>query len=96
MSDRTFAGTKRRHGTTSGWALHKQLGEDPCPACYTAKSEYDRRRNAAPEEVRRRRLHARAQARANQQLAHRHPSEYRALYEAAKAELLAEQEASDG
>lgn len=73
--------TTRRHGTQSGWALHKELGEQPCDPCYQAKAAYDQRRKTAPGEVAASRLRARAQRRAHQTLAQLNPTLYRALYQ---------------
>lgn len=88
--ERTFENSLTRHGTPSGWSLHQSRGERPCDACYRAKSEYDRRRNSAPEQTRKNRLNARAQARANSDLKRLHPAEYQALYEAHLSDLKRE------
>lgn len=87
---KTFAGSRTRHGTPSGWQKHKEMGDDPCAACFAAKADYDRRRRAAPERQRQARLNARAQSKAYVRLAAMYRDDYRRLYEAAKAELTAE------
>lgn len=85
-----FPGSTVRHGTHSGWTRHIKAKERPCDPCYRAKEDYDKRRRAAPEQTRLNRLHARAQGRALRALAHKYPDEYRALYVAYRAELMAE------
>lgn len=85
---------RARCGTPSGYERHRLDGVKPCDACALAKSEYDRRYRAAPERVRRDRLKARAQSRAYVALRAEHVEEYRKLYRAAWAELLAEAGAS--
>lgn len=85
-----FAGSTVRHGTTSGWSLHKKLGQDPCTPCFLAKQEYDRRWISAPEKTKRNRLHAKAQAKAYQRMAKEFPSLYRRYYEEFRNELLIE------
>lgn len=86
----TFAGSATRHGTISGWTLHKKRGQEPCPPCNAAKSEYDGRRRDAPEAVRRNRLHAAAQQAARGELAQKYYEEYRDLYEKHKIRLMRE------
>lgn len=86
-----FPATSRvRHGTPSGWRLHKELGQHPCDACYQAKSEYDHRRKAIPEETRKSRLSARAQAKASTELRHQHWEEYQEYFNHWKAVFQAE------
>ena len=86
----TWENTTVRHGTQSGWWLHRKLKERPCDPCYNAKAEYDRNIKSAPNRVIMSRLAARAQAMSNKQLRHNHPAEYKALYAANKERLLAE------
>lgn len=81
----TFAGSRVRHGTHSGWRLHQKRGERPCDPCYRAKADYNRRRRSAPDLVRAARRAARAQRLAYKELAHRYPAEYAALYAEHKA-----------
>ena len=90
MSD-TLPGSRARHGTPSGWTAHQNRGERPCDACYAAKAEYDKRRKTAPEEVRRSRLHARAQARAETEIKRLYPGVWRALYQQHLDALRAEE-----
>jgi hypothetical protein len=78
---RSWETTRVRHGSHSGWTLHRDLGERPCDPCYKAKQAYDRRRKAAPEETIRNRAHARAQSRAYRELASMFPQLYKQLYE---------------
>ncbi len=87
---RAFAGSKVRHGTNSGWREHQRRGQDPCSACWDAKSAYDKRRLSATDLRNRSRLAARAQARAYGALARMYPGIYRELYQQAKQELEAE------
>lgn len=82
-----------RCGTPSGYNAHRDREERPCQACYDAKSAYDRRRRAAPEQVRSTRLAARAQQRAQTRMRHAHPEEYARYYAEEKAAL--EREAFD-
>jgi hypothetical protein len=86
----SFAGSKVRHGTASGWRKHRELHEPPCPPCYAAKAEYDAGRRDIPEKASRNRDRAKAQGRARSRLANLHPDEYRRLYEEAKAEIAEE------
>ena len=86
----TWKTTSVRHGTQSGWRLHLTLSERPCDPCYAAKSEYDKRRKAAPYHTVMNRLHAKAQARTNTVMRQRHLDEYHEVYALAKAQLLAE------
>jgi hypothetical protein len=83
----SFAGSKVRHGTASGWRKHQTLGEAPCPACCAAKAAYDARRQGTPGRTRQSRDHSKAQGRAYSRLAHLHPDDYRRFYEQAKAEI---------
>jgi hypothetical protein len=86
----TFADSRVRHGTQSGWRLHQDRGERPCDPCYFAKQAYDQRRKEVPQERIRNRLHARAQTIANQRLKELYPDLYRVFYLEAKARLLVE------
>lgn len=74
--------TRTRHGTHSGWALHTALGERPCDPCYRAKQAYSAARNGQMPQTLLNRAYARAQGKAEKELKHRHPDEYRDLYEA--------------
>lgn len=76
-----------RCGTLSGFSTHQRHGEKPCPACCAAKAAYDKRRKAAPEQIVKSRLAARAQGRAYMALAHMFPDMYHALYQVAIEEL---------
>lgn len=86
----SFAGSKVRHGTASGWRKHRELHEPPCPPCYAAKAEYDAGRRGIPEIARRNRDAARAQCKAETRLKNLYPEDYRRLYEEAKAEIAEE------
>jgi hypothetical protein len=88
MAERAFPDSTVRHGSYSGWSLHQKLGQDPCDACYRAKSEYDKRRRAVPRRVQMNRMHAAAQGLAERDLRRAHPQEYAELYEHHKAEIL--------
>ena len=80
-----------RCGSHSGWARHQRANEKPCDACAAAKAAYDKRRLATNSDKKRKALqYARAQGRAERRLARLYPEEYRALYEEAKREILAE------
>ena len=76
-----------RCGTPSGFSAHQRHGERPCPACYSAKQEYDKRWRSAPERARSSRLNARAEGRAKTRLASMYPTLYAALYAEEKARL---------
>lgn len=82
--------TTIRCGTTSGWTRHFSLDEKPCDACCAAKAEYDHRRNTSGPTAIKNRQHAKSQQRALKRLKDAHPDEYRELYLAAKAEVLAD------
>lgn len=84
-------GDDQRCGTTTGYNRHQSAGEKPCPACVEAKSEYDRRWRSADEVTRRSRLRAKAQQRALKALKDENPDRYRALYLAAKKDLVSQQ-----
>ena len=79
-----------RHGTPTGYSQHQTLGEQPCPACTAAKSEYDKRRRSAPDQVIKNRMHARAQHAAQRRLVQAHPAIYAALYAEEKDRLARE------
>ena len=80
-----------RCGTHSGWARHQRASEKPCDACAAAKSAYDKRRLATHSAKKRKaQQYARAQGRAERRLAGLYPEVYRALYEEAKREIIAE------
>jgi hypothetical protein len=83
-------GTKRRHGTPSGYNLHQELGQDPCAACYEAKQQYDKRAREAPEKVVRSRLKAQAQRRALYRIKDHFPDLYYQFYEEEKARVYRE------
>lgn len=86
---------KARCGTPSGYNRHLADGEKPCDACARSKQEYDHRLRLADGKARASRQLARAQNRATTTLRKNHPEEWAALYAAAKAEVLSEDEASD-
>ena len=90
MQHDSFAGSKTRHGTPSGFSKHQKLKEAPCEACRAAKAEYDARLRAADSKTLASRRAAKAQGRALQALRTRYPLEYRELYEQAKRLLAAE------
>lgn len=83
--------SRRRCGTPSGYVGHRNKGEQPCPACAQARSDYDKRLQTAPRAARRSRLSSRAQAKAYGHLARLYPEVYRSLYAEAKAEIYAEE-----
>lgn len=85
-----FDGSSVRHGTQSGWSLHKKRGERPCDPCYQAKQSYDKRRKAAPESVQHHRDFARAQSRAEGRLRNLYPDVWRVLYAEELARIKAE------
>ena len=77
-----WTNTKRRHGTRSGYALHRELGERPCKECVAAQSAYDKRRLMSEDAKVKNRLRASAQQSALLALSHLHPETYRGLYRA--------------
>jgi len=87
---RDWSTTRTRHGTPSGWSKHKELGEEPCEACYQARQEYDRRRSASPENLQRSRISARAQNKAYGDLAALYPEKYAKLYAKYKQQFTEE------
>ena len=80
MNTETFAGSRTRHGTNSGWRRHQILGERPCDACFRAKAEYDKLRRDIPEKALRNRQAAEAQRFALSRLSHMYPTTYALLY----------------
>lgn len=82
--------SSERCGTTAGFARHQWKGEAPCPACKAAKAEYDKRWRAADRRTRLSRALAKAQGRAERDLARLHRADYVRLYEAHKSEILHE------
>ncbi len=82
-----FEGSTRRHGTMSGYSLHRDRGQDACPACYEAQSAYEKRLRESTPKQERDRQNARAQSLANKWMRQAHPTEYSALYAAAKHEI---------
>lgn len=80
MSTKTW-----RHGTPTGYSQHQAVDEQPCDACYAAKSAYDKRWREGSEQLQRNRLSAQAQQMAYRRLAHAHPAIYAALYAEEKA-----------
>ena len=86
----TFANSKIRHGTASGYRKHQELGEWPCDACSRAKQSYDKEWRSAPERVKKSRRSAAAQRVAIRELTRRHRDEYRKLYLQARADQEAE------
>jgi len=85
-----WTNTKRKHGTSSGYQLHKQLGEDACRRCVKAATENSRmyrERNRSKKAKRKNLLMARAQSFARTELVQNHPAEYRRLYKKHKALL---------
>jgi len=88
-------GVNARHGTTSGFSRHQEMGEEPCESCRAAKAYYDWEWLQAPDKVRRNRLFAKAQARATTELRRAHPEEYAEAYQRHRAALLAEAMAED-
>ena len=83
-----------RCGTPSGFTAHQNRDEKPCPACWAAKSAYDKRLRAAPKRAQTNRMHARAQSKAHSELAAAHKAEYDALYAKWKAHFAAEMAAA--
>jgi len=83
---RNWKTTKTRHGTYSGYHLHMELGEQPCPFCWQASQEYHARQRDVPYKKLRNRARASAQIRAYQDLARQHPEEYAEFFEARKIE----------
>ena len=83
-------GADHRHGTVSGAKRHSDAGELPCDSCRAAKAKYDKRLRSTPDKIRRNRIHARAQAKAETDLRRAHPEEYRAAYVAYRDLMLAE------
>lgn len=88
VEDEVMDSLPRRCGTASGYSGHQQRGEKPCDACVRAKREYDARRNAAPDQVRKNRMFAKAQGLANKRLRHQHLDEYHKLYEKSLKEVF--------
>lgn len=88
---KAFEGNDTRHGKVAGWRLHQALGQDPCPACYAAKSDYDRRRNLSDARTRQSRQSARAQGRASKEMRRRYPKVWAKLYAQAKADVIREE-----
>jgi hypothetical protein len=81
---------KTRHGTSTGYAKHRKLGENPCTPCWEAESQRYKKWLETPVNTIKNRLRARAQARANMDLVRRHKAEYKKLYEQRLAEVHAE------
>ena len=79
-----FTNSKTRHGTTSGYALHKRRDENSCSSCQKAKSIYDRARRELPPRQLLARASSRAQAYANKRLKAAHLQEYHQYYEEGK------------
>lgn len=88
--DNTFPNSVTRHGTNSGWRKHQTLGEAPCDACRSAKTEYDKSRLEEPSAKARNRAHAVAQGRAYTRLAAKYREDYQHLYQEAKEEVFEE------
>jgi Protein of unknown function (DUF2384) len=86
----TWETTRVRHGTASGWNLHKKLGERACDACAAGKSKYDQSRKAVPVYTIMSRLRGSAQQRAFAALRDQYPEQYRAAYLEARRDLLEE------
>ena len=86
----TFHNSTVRHGTHSGWRQHQHLKEQPCPPCWQAKSDYDKRRLQATKKQNKNRELSRAQGRATTRLRHKHPKDWAELYEQAKQEITQE------
>lgn len=87
-----------KQGTTTGHSRHKQAGEEPCAACYTARRSYEqehkRRARAAgrvapesPHTVAQHRRYIAARGRALTRIAHMYPQ--------VMARLLAEELGDD-
>ncbi|MGH7792056.1 MAG: hypothetical protein ACREOB_07035 [Thermodesulfobacteriota bacterium] len=81
-----------RHGTTSGYNRHQDLGERPCDPCFYVKQAYDRKRRALPRRIIKDRLNSKAQSLALSELKDNHYNEYRDLYDKYKAQLTKEAE----
>jgi len=83
-----WSNTRIRHGTRSGWNLHRKLDQRPCDACYKAQADSNKRYRSSDARTRRARQTTRAQMLAYGRLARNHPEEWRELYEAAKQEII--------
>lgn len=83
-----------RCGTASGAVRHSRQGEKPCVRCAAAKAAYDREWRKTPRRTQISRAKAKAQGRALSRLRAAHESEYRDMYEDAKAEVWREMELS--
>lgn len=81
-----WTNTKRKHGTTSGYALHRQLGENACFDCKQAKSQ-SVLKSKTRKKFNRQYAMARAQSFAKTELVRRHKREYDKLYAKYKVEL---------
>jgi hypothetical protein len=76
----TFEGSRVRHGTVSGYAIHEKRKERPCDPCYFARQKYDHDLAAQPPKVVANRARAAIQRKALKALVHRHLEEYNELY----------------
>ncbi len=87
---KTFPGSRVRHGTTSGYNLHKELGDEPCNACAMAKAHYDWRWRSSDQNTRKNRLRAKAQALSLAELRRRHADEYDEIYRTTSGDVFRE------
>jgi hypothetical protein len=80
--------TTIKHGTTSGYTLHRKLGEKACRRCHKAKADSNAKSYARRTKGNNRQLQqARAQSFARSELVRRHKKEYDRLYKQYKLEL---------
>lgn len=89
-----WTNTMRKHGTISGYSLHKSLKEKPCEPCLLAKKTYDKSRPWRPHpnsEYRTlyQRLLAKAQHKSHSELRLAHKDEFDQLWKKNVKEILA-------